>query len=218
MVFREYSLLSACETGANPPRNTEISAKVLNMPDTVAPRPSRRVLYCLNCVKKLTTEVKSARQVLATTFCQRDNAGAKCDPYRVDIGNYNYDDIPAEFNRALNVLVHLQQQAALPAHDDEGKQRREDRVHDYAKKIVLAVQGWQKVLAANVKKDKDWLAHRRASYDENKRRFDEGLGSVGLLTPTNEEVDAELEQTLLHQWKGNKNWWYLRVVWFGQVT
>jgi hypothetical protein len=49
-----------------------------------------------------------------------------------------------------------------------------------------------------VKKDKDWLAHRRASYDENKRRFDEGLGSVGLLTPTNEEVDAELEQTLLH--------------------
>ena len=41
-------------------------------------------------------------------FCARDNANAKCNPYREDSGNYNYDDIPAEFNRALNVLVYLQ--------------------------------------------------------------------------------------------------------------
>jgi hypothetical protein len=212
MAFREYSLLSACETGANLLRNLEISAKVFNMPDTVAPRPPRRVLYCLNCVKKLTTEVKAARQVPATTFCQRDNAGAKCEPCRADTGNHNCDDVPAEFNRALNILVHLQQQAVLSSSDDASTLRREDRVREYAKKLVVAIAGWQKALASNVKKDKDWLAHRRESYDENKRRFDQGLGSVGLLTPTNEEVDPELEQTLLHTWKRDKVWWYLRVV------
>lgn len=188
------------------------------MPDTVAPRPPRRILYCLNCIKKLTTDVKDDRQVEATVMCERDNAGAKCDPCRLDKGNHNCDDVPADFNRAINILVHLQQQAGLPAADEDARTRRYDRVHDYAKKLVLAVQGWQKVIAASVKKDKDFLVNRRKSYEENKKRFDEGLGSVGLLTPTNQEVDAKLEQTLMHTWVKDKQWWYLRAVWFGQVS
>jgi hypothetical protein len=126
------------------------------MPDTVAPRPPRRVLYCLNCVKKLTAAVKGERQVDPTVMCERDNAGAKCDPCRVDKGNHNCDEIPAEFNRALNILVHLQQQAGLPSSDDAAHLRRCERVRDYAQKLVLAIQSWQKVTSANVKKDKDF--------------------------------------------------------------
>jgi uncharacterized protein (DUF983 family) len=42
-------------------------------------------------------------------FYAYDNANAKCNPCYEDSGNYNCDDIPAEFNRALNVLVYLQQ-------------------------------------------------------------------------------------------------------------
>jgi hypothetical protein len=188
------------------------------MPDTVAPRPPRRVLYCLNCAKKLSTDVKSARQVEVTVFCDRDNAGAKCNPCRKDPGNHNCDDIPAEFNRAVNVLVHLQQQALLPAQNDETKLRRDDRVRDYATKLKDAVSSWQKAATAGLKKNKDWVAHRRASYEENMRRYEQGLGAVGELTPMNQEVDPKLEQTLLKQWVDAKMWWYLRAVWFGQVS
>jgi len=199
-------------------RGSDISAKVLNMPDTVAPRPPRRVLYCLPCVKELSTTVKSNRQVDVSCMCERDNAGAKCEPCREDTGNHNCDDIPAEFNRAINVLVHLQQ-AAIPASSNaETQQRREERVRDYATKLVHAIQSWQKVVVASVKKDKDFWAHRRASYEENKKRYDEGLGSVGQLTPTNQEVDPKLEQTLLHQWRKEGVWWYLRAVWYGPVS
>jgi uncharacterized protein (DUF983 family) len=42
-------------------------------------------------------------------FYACDNANAKCNPCYEDSGNHNCDDIPAEFNRALNVLVYLQQ-------------------------------------------------------------------------------------------------------------
>ena len=45
--------------------DTKISDTVLNMPDTVAPRPPRRVNYCLPCVKKLSTTVKGDRRVAA---------------------------------------------------------------------------------------------------------------------------------------------------------
>jgi hypothetical protein len=41
-------------------------------------------------------------------FYTRDNANTKCNPCRKDSSNYNYDNIPAEFNYALNVLVYLQ--------------------------------------------------------------------------------------------------------------
>lgn len=218
MVFREYLLRLSCETDANCFSNAEISQKVLNMPDTVAPRPPRRVLYCLPCVKKLTIDVKEDRRVEATAMCERDNAGSKCEACRADRGNHNCDDIPAEFNRSINVLVHFQQQAGLPSTDADGRARRVDRVREYAKKLVVAVQNHQKVVKEGVKKDKDFIANRRRSYEENKKRFDEGLGSVGLLTPTNEEVDAKLEQTLYHTWVKDKSWWYLRAVWFGQVS
>lgn len=88
-------------------RNDEISKMVLTMPNTVAPRPPRCVNYYLNCVKKLSNAVKGAHQVETTVFCACDNANTKCNPYCKDSGNHNYDDIPAEFNCALNVLVHL---------------------------------------------------------------------------------------------------------------
>jgi hypothetical protein len=88
-------------------RNDEISKTVLTIPDTVAPRPPRRINYCLNCVKKLSNAIKDARQVETTVFYARDNANAKYNPYWEDSSNYNYDDIPAEFNHALNVLVYL---------------------------------------------------------------------------------------------------------------
>jgi hypothetical protein len=78
------------------------------MPDTIAPRPPRRVNYCLNCVKKLSNAVKGARQVETTVFYACDNVNAKYNPYCEDSGNHNCDDIPTEFNCALNVLVHLQ--------------------------------------------------------------------------------------------------------------
>jgi hypothetical protein len=186
------------------------------MPATVAPRPPRRILYCLNCVKKLSTHVKESNQVEATTFCVRDNAGTKCENCRKDKGNHNCDDIPAEFNRAINILVHLQQQAA--ASSGANRDRREERVVNYATKLVNAMQGFEKLVAAGVKKDKDFVASRRRSYEENMKRYDQGLGSVGALTPTNQEVDETLEQTFLQQWKKGEDWWYLRAVWFGQVA
>jgi len=198
-------------------RNSEISEKVLNMPDTVAPRPPRRVLYCLPCVKRLTTSVKEGRRVDPEVMCERDNAGAKCQSCRDDKGNHNCDDIPPEFNRALNILVHLQQQAAIPG-DDAAQVRRGERVRDYALKLVLAVQSFEKFTSAAVKKDKDFLVNRRKSYEENMKRYEQGLGSVGLLSKVNQEVDEKLEQKLFLQWKKEKNWWYLRAVWCGQVA
>jgi hypothetical protein len=87
-------------------------------------------------------------------FCTRDNANAKCNPYCKDSSNYNYDDIPAEFNRALNVLVHLQQQTILPG-DAASKLRRKERIRDYATKLKDAVAGWNKAATAALKKDKD---------------------------------------------------------------
>jgi hypothetical protein len=77
------------------------------MPDTVAPRPPRCVNYCLNYVKKLLNTVKGACQVETTVFCACDNANTKYNPYCEDSGNHNCNDIPAEFNYALNVLVYL---------------------------------------------------------------------------------------------------------------
>jgi hypothetical protein len=90
-------------------RNDEISKTVLTIPNTVAPRPPHCINYCLNCVKKLLNAIKGAYQVETTMFYACDNANAKCNPCYEDSGNYNCDDIPAEFNRALNVLVYLQQ-------------------------------------------------------------------------------------------------------------
>jgi hypothetical protein len=40
-------------------------------------------------------------------FYAYDNTNAKYNPYYEDSGNYNYNDIPTEFNRTLNVLVYL---------------------------------------------------------------------------------------------------------------
>jgi hypothetical protein len=68
-----------------------------------------------------------------------------------------------------------------------------------------------------VKKDKDWAANRRASYEMNMARFLKGLSGTGELTPANQEVDSDLEQMLFHAWVKEKRWWYLRVVWFRQV-
>jgi hypothetical protein len=178
-------------------RNDEISKTVLTMPDTVAPRPPRRVNYCLNCIKKLSNAVKGACQVETTVFCACDNANAKCNPYREDSGNHNCDDIPAEFNCALNVLVHLQQQTILPR-DAAGKLCREERVRDYAMKLKDAVAGWNKAATAALKKDKDWLSHRRESYEQNMKRYEKGLGATSKLTPANQEVDQDLESKFYH--------------------
>jgi hypothetical protein len=186
------------------------------MPVTVAPRPPRRILYCLPCIKKLSTYVKAVNQVDPSTRYDRENAGTKCENCRHDKGNHNCDDVPAEFNRAINILVHLQQSVA--ASTGEGRERRGERVVEYATKLVNAIQGFEKSLAAGVKKNKDFLDVRRRSYEENMRRYGEGLGSVGTLTPTNQEVDETLEQALLYQWRDAGNWWYLRAVWFGQVS
>ena len=87
--------------------DTKISDTVLNMPDTVTPRPPRRINYYLPYVKKLSTTVKGDRRVAAGYIYKRDNASSKYDPYRVNKGNHNCDDIPAEFNRPLNILVYL---------------------------------------------------------------------------------------------------------------
>lgn len=187
------------------------------MPETVAPRPFHRVPYCLNCIKKLSVDVKGARQVDVTVFCERDNSGSKCNPCRKDSGNHNCDPVPAEFNRAVNILVHLQQQCRLVEKDDATKLRREDRVRDYATKLKDAIATWNKQATAAVKKDKDWVAHRRASYLENMRRYEQGLGAVGELTPMNQEVDSFMEQTLRKNWIDGQKWWYLRAVWFGPV-
>jgi len=59
-------------------RNSEISEKVLNMPDTIAPRPPRRVLYYLPYVKRLIISVKEGRRVDPEVIYERDNASAKC--------------------------------------------------------------------------------------------------------------------------------------------
>jgi hypothetical protein len=135
-----------------------------------------------------------------------------------DPGNHNCDPVPTEFNRAVNILVHLQQQTRLPAADDVAKLRREDRVRNYATKLKDTVTSWQKQVVAGVKKDKNWVAHRRASYEENIRRYEQGLGAVSKLTPMNQEVDSTLEQTLMKQWVHGQKWWYLRAVWFRQVS
>lgn len=187
------------------------------MPETVAPRPNLRVPYCLNCIKKLSTDVKGTRQVEVTVFCTRDNVGSKCNPCRKDSGNHNCDPVPAEFNRAVNILVHLQQQCRIYEPNAADMLRREDRVRDYATKLKDAIAAWNKQTASALKKDKDWVAHRRASYLENMRRYEQGLGAVGELTPMNQEVDSFIEQALRKQWISGDKWWYLRAVWFGSV-
>jgi hypothetical protein len=77
------------------------------MPVTIALRPPRRILYCLLCIKKLSTHVKVANQVDPSTCCDRENASTKCENCRYDKGNHNCDDVPAKFNCAINILVHL---------------------------------------------------------------------------------------------------------------
>jgi hypothetical protein len=77
------------------------------MPVTVAPRPPPRVLYCLLYIKKLSTYVKAVNQVNPSTRYNRENASTKCENCRYDKGNHNYNDVPTEFNRAINILVHL---------------------------------------------------------------------------------------------------------------
>jgi hypothetical protein len=59
-------------------RNSKISEKVLNMPDTVAPRPPCRILYYLLCIKRLTTSVKEGRYVDPEVMYERNNANVKC--------------------------------------------------------------------------------------------------------------------------------------------
>jgi len=50
--------------------------------------------------------------------------------------------------------------------------RRKDRVRDYAIKLKDAIAAWNKQTASALKKDKDWVAYRRASYLENMRRYE----------------------------------------------
>jgi hypothetical protein len=178
-------------------RNDEISKMVLTMPDTVAPRPPHYVNYCLNCVKKLSNTVKSTHQVETTVFCACDNANAKCNPCCKDSSNHNCNDIPAEFNYALNVLVHLQQQTILPR-DAASKLCREEHMRDYAMKLKDTVAGWNKAATAALKKDKDWLSHQRESYEQNMKRYKKGLGATSKLTPANQEVDQDLESKFYH--------------------
>ena len=205
--WRAVRVLTACS-------EVEISKAMLHIPDHIAPRPPRRINYCLDCVKKLSNDLKVARQVSTITYCTRNNVNAKCTPCRIDSGNHNCVEIPPEFNRAINVLVHLQQQVAIASSSDRpGRARREERVRKYATDLKDAVASWK----AAVKKDKDWAANRRASYEMNMARFLKGLGCTGELTPANQEVDSDLEQMLFHAWVKEKRWWYLRVVWFGQV-
>ena len=90
-------------------------------------------------------------------------------------------------------------------------------MRDYATKLKDAIATWNKQVTAAVKKDKDWVAHRRASYLENMRRYEQGLGAVGELTPMNQEVNSFMEQTLRKNWIDGQKWWYLRAVWFGPV-
>jgi hypothetical protein len=56
-------------------------------------------------------------------------------------------------------------------------------------KLKDVVAGWNKAATATLKKDKDWLSHRRESYEQNMKRYKKGLGATGELTPTNQEVD-----------------------------
>ena len=132
-----------------------ISDKVLTIPKTVAPRPFHRVPYYLNYIKKLSIDVKGARQVDTTMFCERDNIRSKCNPYRKDSGNHNCDPVPTKFNRAINILVYLQQQYRIIEKDEAIKLRREDRMRDYATKLKDTIATWNKQVTAVVKKDKD---------------------------------------------------------------
>jgi hypothetical protein len=207
-------LLSPCYALANTFSDAAIPKKVLALPDHLQPRPKRRVDYCLPCVKKLTETVKTNRQLDASEFCVRVSGGVRCQPCRDDKGNHGCDDIPSEFNRAVNVLVYLQQQVIISKDGDEaGTKRRVKRVRDYANALKNAVAGWKDKAG----KDDNWAANRRASLLMNMDRHEKGLGGVGDLTPANYEVDSELESMLYQQWLAGEQWWFLRVTWFGQV-
>jgi predicted O-linked N-acetylglucosamine transferase (SPINDLY family) len=71
-------------------------------------------------------------------------------------------------------------------------------MQDYATKLKDAVVGWNKVATATLKKDKDWLSYRRESYEQNMKRYKKGLGATSKLTPTNQEVDQDLESKFYH--------------------
>jgi hypothetical protein len=207
-------LLSLCYAPANIFSDAVIPPKILALPDHLQPRPKRRVDYCLPCIKKLTETVKANRQFDATEFCVRVSGGVRCQPCCDDKGNHACDDIPSEFNRAVNILVYLQQQVLISKEGDEvGTERRVKRVRAYANALKNAIAGWKHKAG----KDKDWAANRRASLLMNMDRHEKGLGGVGDLTPSNYEVDTELESMLYQAWLAGKQWWFLRVTWFGQV-
>jgi hypothetical protein len=196
-------------------RNNEIQKRIMLLPECVAPRPERRVNFCLPCVKRLKSN--ATHKLPCYELCKRDNAYSKCSQCRTGNNNHNCDDIPSEFNRAVNILVYLQMVSKVPGLSDVDKKRKEDRVRNYAAKFVDAVSAWSNARKAAIKKNKNWLEERRRSYDENMRRVREGLGTVGELTPRNEIVDDELEMSLCDIWKTENQWWLLRATWYGAV-
>jgi predicted metal-binding protein len=185
------------------------------MDPCVAPRPTRRVNFCFPCVKRLKNG--AANQLSITDFCDRDNANAKCNQCRTGGNRHNCDPIPPQFNRAINILIALKQSVVAAPPGSESRTRREDRCRAYAVKFVDTVNAWNLKDSKAREKDKDWEHKRQKSYEDNMRRFNQGIGFSGLLTPRNEFVDESLEMGLHDLWVQENQWWYLRVNWYGNV-
>jgi hypothetical protein len=107
------------------------------LPECVAPRPKRCINFCLPYVKRLKSN--ATYKLPYYEFCKCDNAYSKCSQCRTSNNNHNCDDIPSEFNRAINILVYLQMVSNVPGLSDINKKRKEDRVRNYAAKFVDTV-------------------------------------------------------------------------------
>lgn len=131
--------------------------------------------------------------------------------------------VPANFRRAMNVLVELRTVALLPGQAEADLRKKLTRACSYAKSLRTTLTGYASRKKNEIKKagGEDAYSHaRRESLANNLKRQELGMQGVGLMEPTNIVVDAEMEEWLIKYIEQNykraeKANQELRRVWFG---